>query len=105
MVKKPYMHVINDDHMFLFVPEETFLQKYKNFLNKEIVEKFDLDDKILFTAPSAVTSYNNQFGKPRALPVAIGNTTADQMRQAGWGTIEILRQPDVNLILEHATCQ
>ena len=74
-------------------------------LDNNITEQFEKKDFILFTAPSAVNSYHQQYGIPVAQPVAIGNTTAEQMKALGWQNISILPKPDINQILEYVKCQ
>ena len=57
-------------------------------------------DYILFTAPSTVDAYESQFGRPAAMPIALGRTTAAQMAQHGWKNIAMLPSPNLDHILE-----
>ncbi len=70
-------------------------------LEKNSFNDFNSNDYILFTSPTAVISYQEQFGVPTSQTVAIGKTTAARMNMLGWQNINILPQPDVNLILEY----
>jgi uroporphyrinogen-III synthase len=66
----------------------------------KLVQEFSRDDYILFTAPSAVQSYQVQFGRPMARPVAIGRTTASAMNHCGWLGFITMKKADISNILE-----
>ena len=70
-------------------------------LNDGIVQKFSERDYILFTAPSTVRSYHEQFGPPTAKAIAIGNSTGSEMWKLGWAGFSWLSKPDINLVLEY----
>jgi uroporphyrinogen-III synthase len=74
-------------------------------LDNNSSDKFDNNDFILFTAPSAVVSFHEQFGIPTAHSVAIGKTTAARMSVLGWQNINVLPDPDINQILEFVKCR
>ncbi len=65
------------------------------------VGNFTTADYILFTAPSAVTAFNAQFGRPRARAIAIGKTTAGQMDAFNWSGFIVMDQPDIDTVLEY----
>jgi len=69
-------------------------------IDPDIINGFDATDYLLFTAPSAVRSYHEQFGKPRMHAVAIGRTTGGEMERQGWSGYTSLPTPDINRILE-----
>lgn len=72
-------------------------------LDPTVIENFDSCDYLLFTAPSAVRSYQEQFGQPRMHAVAIGNTTGSEMKRQGWIKYSALPSPDIKNILEMVT--
>ena len=76
---------------------ETVPQK----VNAGVVERFSDRDYILFTAPSTVRSYHEQFGPPTAKAIAIGNSTGSEMWKLGWAGFSWLSKPDINLVLEY----
>lgn len=76
---------------------ETVPQK----LNEGVVQKLSEKDYILFTAPSTVRSYHEQFGPPTAKAIAIGNSTGSEMWKLGWAGFSWLSKPDINLVLEY----
>jgi len=94
-------------------PEQLFHKagiKYYSVVGYETVENDIPDgeialltatDYILYTAPSAVRSYQNRFGKPVARSIAIGRTTAEEMKQNNWEIFKIMDIPDVDLILDY----
>lgn len=59
------------------------------------------DDLILFTAPSMVRAFYRQFGDPEVRLMAIGNTTAAEMDRHRWVNYTVLKQADVNSVLEY----
>jgi uroporphyrinogen-III synthase len=69
-------------------------------LAKDSVTKFTSEDIILYTSPLAAESYARQFGAPVARPVAIGQTTAQAIRNLGWPEAEVLAHPDISAALE-----
>jgi uroporphyrinogen-III synthase len=69
-------------------------------LDEKIVRQLTADDSILFTAPSAVRSYQQQFGKPLPRIVAIGRVTAKEMTRRGWSDISTLPRADIDSVLE-----
>lgn len=77
---------------------------YENVANKvdpQIVAPLADSDYILFTAPSAVDAFQVQFGPPVPTPIAIGPTTAAAMGRLGWTNVKIMKQPDVDRVLEY----
>lgn len=66
----------------------------------ELVRQFSATDYILFTAPSAVDSYQDQFGRPLAKPLAIGRTTAAAMNHYGWSGFVTMKKAEVSKVLE-----
>lgn len=70
-------------------------------LPKDAVEQFSGNDYILFTAPSTVRSFHDQFGPPRAKAIAIGNSTSTEMWKHGWTGFSFMAKPDINLVLEY----
>ncbi|MFH2050072.1 MAG: uroporphyrinogen-III synthase [bacterium] len=102
--------IVNDPEMMFKQAEIKYFpiicyQTDTSFLDNTLAERFEKKDFILFTAPSAVNSYHQQYGVPVAQLVAIGNTTAEQMSALGWQNISILPRPDINQILEYVKCQ
>ncbi len=73
----------------------------ENAVNKSDIEKLTESDYLLFTAPSTVSSYENQFGKPKAKLIAIGNTTKDAIEHNNWKTEIILDKPEIDKVLEY----
>ncbi|MEA1980444.1 MAG: uroporphyrinogen-III synthase, partial [candidate division Zixibacteria bacterium] len=69
-------------------------------VDKSQIDKLTKDDYLLFTAPSAVRSYNRQFGSPISRIYAIGKTTAAEMKKLGWIGVDILKDTDIKNILE-----
>lgn len=65
---------------------------------------FTSEDFMLFTAPSAVRTFDERFGIPTAHTIAIGKTTAAAMIGQGWPDPTIMRNPDVNSVLEYIPC-
>ncbi len=76
---------------------ETIPQK----VSEGVVQEFSDSDYILFTAPSTVRSYHEQFGPPTAKAIAIGNSTSSEMWKLGWAGFSWLSKPDINLVLEY----
>lgn len=70
-------------------------------LNKSELNEFAENDYLFFTAPSAVRSYNRQAGVPSCQLIAIGTTTADEMKKYNWNNIKIMSDPDINKVLEY----
>jgi uroporphyrinogen-III synthase len=71
-----------------------------NAVESSIIESFDPEDYLLFTSPTAVCSFHEQFGVPKMTAIAIGNTTGDAMRQHGWHEHHMLDVPDITRVLE-----
>jgi uroporphyrinogen-III synthase len=69
-------------------------------IDSALISDFDSEDYLLFTAPSAVRSYQEQFGVPRMRIVAIGDTTGSEMDRQGWSGFTSLPVPDIESILE-----
>lgn len=65
------------------------------------VTRIKRDDLILFTAPSMVRAFHKQFGDPEARLLAIGHTTAAEMDRHRWENYTVLKQADVNSVLEY----
>lgn len=70
-------------------------------VDQQVVARLNDKDYILFTAPSAVCTYNEKFGAPTARPIAIGPTTATAMTNSGWSEFATMKQPDVDRVLEY----
>jgi uroporphyrinogen-III synthase len=65
------------------------------------VEQLTKEDYILFTAPSAIDSYQQQIGLPIAKPIAIGPTTAARMSKLGWTGYITMQKPVLDNVLEY----
>ena len=72
-----------------------------NTIDSSAVSSFANEDSILFTAPSTVRSYQNQFGCPKAKVIAIGRSTASEMSEQSWGNFIIMENPDIEKVLEY----
>lgn len=70
-------------------------------VDRKLIDKFGSDDYIFFTAPSTVESFNKQFGKPKSKIIAIGNSTAEIMINNNWDNVIIMRNPDIDKVLEY----
>lgn len=70
-------------------------------VDPEIVARFTAGDYILFTAPSAVAAFHEQFGPPGAKVIGIGQTTAAAMARLGWTEITTMKQPAIDRVLEY----
>lgn len=70
-------------------------------VSPEVVGQLDKSDLILFTAPSTVRAYHEQFGRPVARSYAIGAKTMEQMRQLNWTEINKLERADIEQALEY----
>jgi uroporphyrinogen-III synthase len=70
-------------------------------IDNGLLDKIGVDDYIFFTAPSAVESFNKQFGKPKSKIIAIGNTTAEKMINHKWNNVIIMKNPDIDKVLEY----
>ena len=70
-------------------------------VDRSTISHFSINDYILFTAPSAVSSYQEQFGKPLAKLIAIGKTTAGRMEACGWVAANVMREANVEKVLEY----
>jgi len=70
-------------------------------VGRSTITELSSDDFILFTAPSTVSSYYEQFGKPLAKSIAIGKTTAGEMEACGWTAACIMREANVGKVLEY----
>jgi uroporphyrinogen-III synthase len=82
----------------------TSLIAYKtesNNIDIGLIDKFNRDDYIFFTAPSTVDSFNEQFGKPKSKIIAIGKTTAEKMTENNWNNLIIMDKADINKVLEY----
>ena len=66
-----------------------------------LARKLSEDDWLLFTAPSAIDAYTQQFGQPVARPIAIGRTTAARMIELGWSDFITMEHPEINSVLEY----
>ncbi len=94
-------------------PEQLFALRKMNYhavvcyesiervVDQHEVSRIKREDAILFTAPSAVRAYHRQFGDPDARLLAIGHTTAAEMDRHRWANYVVLRQADVNSVLEY----
>jgi uroporphyrinogen-III synthase len=69
-------------------------------IDSKTIDGLTSADAILFTAPSAVRAFAEQFGKPRARVIAIGGTTAAQIEKLDWGKPSIMPEPDIEKVLE-----
>lgn len=72
-----------------------------NEIPNEVTVQLSVNDSILFTAPSSVHSYAQQFNKPESKLIAIGTTTAKAMEELGWENIKIMKIADVDKVLEY----
>jgi uroporphyrinogen-III synthase len=70
-------------------------------VDPHIVHSLSADDYILFTAPSAVRAFQEQFGKPLAKPIAIGRTTGSEMSHHGWVGVHWMNKPVIENVLEY----
>lgn len=70
-------------------------------IDDTILKDLTSQDHILFTAPSAVMAYHQHHGKPSARLIAIGQSTASEMSRLGWGDIVVMKNADVDTILEY----
>ncbi len=70
----------------------------------EVVERFSVDDSILFTSPKAAERFATLFGPPKTRIVAIGEITAEAIEELGWEKPETLTEPDLKLALEYCLC-
>lgn len=70
-------------------------------ITRSQVEQLTKEDYILFTAPSAIDSYQQQLGLPIAKPIAIGPTTAARMSQLGWTGYITMQKPVLDNVLEY----
>ncbi len=96
-----------------FDPQELFAKQHVAYcpiicyetvsqpVDPEIVHSLSSDDYILFTAPSAVRAYHEQFGKPTARPIAIGRTTGSEMSHHGWVGVHWMNKPVIEQVLEY----
>jgi uroporphyrinogen-III synthase len=71
-----------------------------NAVDPKVIGGFDRGDYLLFTAPSAVRSYHEQFGNPMMNAVAIGHSTGSEMERQGWSGYTTLPTPEIRRILE-----
>jgi uroporphyrinogen-III synthase len=70
-------------------------------IDPKLVAQIKRNDAILFTAPSMVRAFQRQFGNPHARLLAIGNSTAAEMERQRWRNFVVLKQADVNSVLEY----
>lgn len=70
-------------------------------IDPKLAESLEDEDTVLFTAPSAVLAYHHQFGSPSARILAIGETTAVEMKKLDWPEHNIMVTADVDAILEY----
>lgn len=70
-------------------------------VSRKLVDQFSGDDYILFTAPSAIDAYYQQFGRPTATPIAIGRSTATAMAEHGWSKFVTMKKPDIDMVMEY----
>ncbi len=95
-----------------FDPEPLFDGKKVNYLPlicyKTTIEQVDSEnaelltptDYILFTSPSTVRAYSDQFGLPQARSIALGATTSDQMKKLGWEVFSEMKTANIDTVLE-----
>jgi len=69
-------------------------------LDSALLEGLASEDAILFTAPSSVRAFAEQFGEPVARSIAIGRTTAAEIEKLEWGTAIVMPEPDIEKVLE-----
>ncbi len=99
--------VINSDPQTLFANapyrliELICYETVRCKVDVNVVDGFTGSDYILFSAPSAVRAYHEQFGQPKARPIAIGPTTAHAMSEQGWTDPKVMKQPDIDRALEY----
>lgn len=94
-------------------PETVFRTKYLKYysvicyktmeqeLDPELVTNLSENDFILFTAPSTISAFQRQFGRPVAKPIAIGRSTASTMESLGWSRYTIMEKPEIDHVMEH----
>ena len=70
-------------------------------IDPELVTALSPNDYILFTAPSTISAYQRQFGRPVAKPIAIGHATASKMNSLGWSRYTIMEKADIDHVMEH----
>ncbi len=87
-------------HEIRYVPVVCY-ETLPQTVEPDIVASFGPDDYILFTAPSAIRSYQRQFGKPVAKPIAIGRSTAAAMNEQGWFGFVTMKEADIDNVLEY----
>lgn len=73
----------------------------ENFINEDEIKTLTNEDFILFTAPSSVQAYKNQFGTPIAKLIAIGKTTQQAIEDNNWKTYKVLDKPEIQSVLEY----
>ena len=69
-------------------------------VDQATVKQLGSGDHILFTSPSNVHSYQNQFGQPKAKLIAIGYVTAKSMNDFGWSGFITMKTMNVDTVLE-----
>jgi len=70
-------------------------------VSRKLVDQFSDDDYILFTAPSTISAYHQQFGKPSATPIAIGRSTASAMSEHDWSGFVTMRKAEIENVMEY----
>ena len=96
-----------------FDPEPLFREKNIKYIPlicyRTIIEQIDSEkarlltpaDYILFTSPSTVRAYGDQFGFPQARSIALGKTTADQMKELDWEVFDEMKTANIDTVLEN----
>jgi len=70
-------------------------------ISRSLVSQFSGDDYILFTAPSTISAYHQQFGKPTARPIAIGRSTAAAMDEHAWSEFVTMKKAEIDSVMEY----
>jgi uroporphyrinogen III methyltransferase / synthase len=93
-------HALFTEHKIAYHPVICY-ETISQSVDPELVHGLDTEDYILFTAPSAVRAYHEQFGKPKARSIAIGRTTGSEMNRHGWPVVRWMNKPVIENVLEY----
>lgn len=93
-------HVLFAEHKIAYHPVICY-ETVVRLVDPELVSNLAPDDYILFTAPSTVRAFHEQFGKPKARPIAIGRTTGSEMNRYGWAGVRWMNTPVIEQVLEY----
>lgn len=70
-------------------------------VSRKLVDQFSGGDYILFTAPSTIAAYHQQFGEPSATPIAIGRSTASAMSEYAWSGFVTMKKAEIDKVTEY----